>query len=350
MVGSILYFVVIISAVIWLVLLFMPIRWSISERWDISGDLPTIIPPWPTLSVIVPARNERPSLPVTLPSWLKQDYPASEIILVDDESCDGTAECAREISAQLKCKIQVLAGTPPPPGWTGKLWALEQGVRISSGEWLLFTDADIFHNPHLWQGLIAKAIAEQREMVSLMVLLDTQGFWARLLIPAFIYFFHFLYPFAEVQDWRSRTAAAAGGCILVSRKALNAIGGIASYGDAWIDDIALALRVKRAGMPISLSLTKSAISIRPYLRLHEIWNMVARKASFAGHSLKGMPPGHTTFNRCIRYGPGHIFMHLFIKYTWYDVVLREVFRLNSMCNSVCCCHIHGISDCCCPTI
>lgn len=113
MVGLILFFVVIISAVIWLVLLFMPIRWRISERWDISGDLPTIIPPWPTLSVIVPARNERSSLPITLPSWLKQDYPASEIILVDDESCDGTAECAREISAQLKCKIQVLAGTPP---------------------------------------------------------------------------------------------------------------------------------------------------------------------------------------------------------------------------------------------
>lgn len=125
---------------------------------------------------------------------------------------------------------------------------------------------------------MAKAIAEQREMVSLMVLLDTQGFWARLLIPAFIYFFHFLYPFSEVQDRRSRTAAAAGGCILVSRKALNTIGGIASYGDAWIDDIALALRVKRAGMPISLSLTKSAISIRPYLRLYEIWNMVARNA------------------------------------------------------------------------
>ncbi|OQY98696.1 MAG: hypothetical protein B6D35_11290 [Candidatus Brocadia sp. UTAMX2] len=277
--GSLILFIFgIISAITWLVLLCMPKRWRISERWDITDELPVRIRPWPTLSVIIPARNESASLSITLPSWLKQDYPASEIILVDDESSDDTAEYARKISAQANSKVQVLNGTPPPPGWSGKLWALEQGVRISSGEWLLFTDADIYHNPHLWQELVAKAIAEQKELVSLMALLDTRGFWARLLIPAFVYFFHFLYPFAEVEDVRSKTSAAAGGCILVSRKALNAIGGIAGYCDAWIDDIALAIRIKRAGMPISLSLTKSAISIRPYFRLREIWNMVARNA------------------------------------------------------------------------
>lgn len=277
--GSLILFVaVVISSGIWLVLLFMPIRWRMSEQWDIPVDLPAMNHPWPTLSVIVPARNERASLPATLPSWLKQNYPASEIILIDDESGDGTAAYAREISARENRKVHIIDGTPPPPGWSGKLWALEQGIRASSGEWLLFTDADIFHKPLLWQGLVAKARAEQREMVSLMALLDTHGFWAKLLIPAFVYFFHFLYPFAEVKDTRSKTAAAAGGCILISRKALSKIGGIASYSDAWIDDVALAIRIKRAGMPISLSLTKSAISIRPYLRFYEIWSMIARNA------------------------------------------------------------------------
>lgn len=276
--GYIAFYIVTVSAIVWLVLLFIPKRWRISERWDITDELPVMIRPLPTLSVIIPARNESSSLPITMPSWLKQSYPDSEIILIDDESSDGTAECAREISAPANGKVQVLDGSPTPSGWSGKLWALEQGVRISSGEWLLFTDADIYHNPHLWQGLVAKAIAEQRELVSLMVLLDTRGFWAQFLIPAFVYFFHFLYPFTEVKNIRSGTSAAAGGCILVSRKALNAIGGIASYCEAWIDDIALAVRVKRAGMPISLSLTKSAVSIRPYFKLHEIWNMVARNA------------------------------------------------------------------------
>lgn len=266
------------SAIVWFALLCMPTRWRISELWDISSNLPAIIPPWPTLSVIIPARNESASLPTTLPSWLQQDYPVSEVILVDDKSGDGTAECARRISSQANRMVQILDGTSPPPGWSGKLWALEQGVRASSGEWLLFTDADIFHLPHLWRGLVAKALAEQREMVSLMVLLDIHGFWARLLIPAFVYFFHVLYPFAKVNDGRSGTSAAAGGCILVSRKALAEIGGIASYCDAWIDDVALATRIKRRGMSISLSLTKSAISIRPYHRLREIWNMVARNA------------------------------------------------------------------------
>lgn len=253
----ILLYVVTTSAIIWIVLLLMPVRWRMSERWETSSTLPLINSPWPTLSVIIPARNESASLPVTLPSWLEQDYPESEIILVDDESSDGTAECAQGILARTNHMMRILNGTPPPPGGTGKLWALEQGVRTSSGEWLLFTDADIRHNSNLWRGLVAKAQVEQRELVSLMALLDTEGFWARLLIPAFVYFFHFLYPFGKIQDMRSGTSAAAGGCILVSRQALNRIGGIESYRDAWIDDIALAKRIKRAGMSLTLSLTKS---------------------------------------------------------------------------------------------
>ncbi len=278
MIDYILFSSVTASTIFWLALLFMPDRWRISERWDVSDTLHTPVSRWPSLSVIVPARNERESLPLTLPSLLNQDYPNSEIILIDDESSDGTTECAQKITMQTNQSIRILKGAPPPTGWSGKLWALEQGVRQSSGEWLLFTDADIFHSQRLWKSLVAKAINDQEDMVSLMALLDVQGFWARLLIPAFVYFFHFLYPFKKVKDLRSGISAAAGGCILISRRALDKIGGIASYRDAWIDDISLAKRIKRAGIPLSLSLTKSVVSIRPYYRLPDIWNMVARNA------------------------------------------------------------------------
>ncbi|MCF6155166.1 MAG: glycosyltransferase [Candidatus Brocadia sp.] len=266
------------SAIIWLVLLFMPVRWRMSERWEATDSFHTTITQWPSLSVIVPARNESASLPLTLPSWLGQGYPKSEIILIDDESSDGTAECAKGISSKAGCSVKVISGTPPPTGWSGKLWALEQGVRASTGEWLLFTDADIFHSPGLWCGLMAKAFNERRVMVSLMALLDTNGLWARLLIPAFVYFFHILYPFEMVQNLRSKVTAAAGGCILISRQALDKIGGIAGYSSALIDDIALAGKIKGAGMSLSLSLTKSAVSVRPYYRLQDVWNMVARNA------------------------------------------------------------------------
>ena len=253
-------------------------RWCMSERWDAVNSLHVLIPELPKLSVIVPARNESDSLPLTLPSWLAQDYPASEIILIDDESNDDTKGCARDIAAQYKRDVCVLKGTPSPPGWTGKLWALQQGINASSGEWLLFTDADIRHSPGLWRGLVIKALSEKRAVVSLMALLDTAGIWSRLLIPAFVYFFHLLYPFKKVKELRSKITAAAGGCILVSRHALDKIGGIAGHCNAWIDDIALAKRIKRAGLPVSLSLTKSAVSIRPYRQFRDVWNMVARSA------------------------------------------------------------------------
>ena len=266
------------SAVIWLALLCMPVRWSMSEQWEPEGEPSSYPPRWPRLSVIVPARNESESLPVTLPSWLNQDYPESEIILVDDKSSDGTAACAQEIASRTHRTVRVINGSNLPPGWTGKLWALQQGVDVSTGEWLLFTDADIYHGPNLWRGLVAKALAEQRVMVSLMALLDMSGGWARLLIPAFVYFFYLLYPFKKVGNTNSRVSAAAGGCILVSRYALEKVGGLAGHRDAWIDDLALARRVKGAGMSVSLALTRSAVSIRPYHKLRDIWNMVARSA------------------------------------------------------------------------
>jgi len=268
----------IVSALTWLSLIFMPTRWRMPERWETVDHLHVPISQWPGLSVIVPARNESISLPKTLPSWLNQDYPNSEIILIDDESNDNTAERANDIATKYSGSIQVLKGTTPPDGWTGKLWALQQGVTVSSGEWLLFTDADIHHCPDLWRGLISKALTERREMVSLMALLDFNGMWGCLLIPAFVYFFHLMYPFEKVRDPGSRISAAAGGCVLISRHALNKTGGIEGYSNAWIDDLALARKVKNAGLLLSLSLTKSVVSIRQYSQLGDIWEMVSRNA------------------------------------------------------------------------
>ena len=150
MVDLILFCSCALSAIIWLVLLLMPMRWSISERWEATDPSHIPVSQWQSLSVIVPARNESAYLPITLRSWLDQDYPDAEIVLIDDESSDGTAECAKGIAARSGRTINILNGAKPPHGWTGKLWALEQGIAASSGEWLLFTDADICHSPNLW--------------------------------------------------------------------------------------------------------------------------------------------------------------------------------------------------------
>ncbi len=267
-----------LSLVIWSLLVFFPSRWKMSERWDPSDDSDISCTPLPFLSVIIPARNESKSLPVTLPSWLQQNYPHAEIILIDDASDDGTAACAQTIASQTNSSVKIVHGTPKPESWTGKLWALEQGVRIASGDWFLFTDADIYHNQNVWKHLVYTALKDKRDMISLMALLDTKGRWSQLLIPAFIYFFHLLYPFPKVRNTRSRTAAAAGGCILVSRRSLEKISGLAGHSNAWIDDIALAKRLKKAGFSISLSLTQSVVSIRPYVFLRDIWDMVSRNA------------------------------------------------------------------------
>jgi glycosyltransferase involved in cell wall biosynthesis len=282
MISIILLSICITSAVIWLVFLCLPVRWRMSEQWEPTNNQHIPLPKWPGLSVILPARNERNSLPLTLPSWLKQDYPEYEIILVDDESDNGTAEYAKDMVAQSSRTVHIIKGTKPPPGWTGKLWALEQGIRASSGEWLLFTDTDILHSPNLWKGLVAKALTERRAMVSLMALLDTKGIWANLLIPAFVYFFYILYPFEKVNNIHSKISAAASGCILISRHALEKIGGIAGHRNAWIDDIALAKRVKHAGFLISLSLSRSAVSIRSYNLLHNVGLLILFLAPIIG--------------------------------------------------------------------
>jgi hopene-associated glycosyltransferase HpnB len=232
---------------------------------------------WPPVSVIIPARNEAEMIRFTLPSVLSFYYPQVEVILVDDCSGDGTAEAAQQIAA-AQGSLRVLRGTPPPEGWRGKIWALEQGVRAGGGEWLLFLDADILCTPNLLRDLVRLALNRNYNMASLMALLRVEGFWDRLLIPAFFFFFHVLYPFHLVRKGKSAVAAAAGGCILVERRALDRAGGLEAVKGAWIDDLALARALKRSGAGIYLGATAQAASFRRYGTLQSIREMVTRSA------------------------------------------------------------------------
>ncbi len=248
---------------------------------------------WPSVCAVIPARNEATLLPATLRSLLQQDYPgALSAILVEDQSTDDTAGVAREVAqaANKSWQLEVLSGEALPPGWSGKLWALEQGVRqaqklMPSPDYLLLTDADIEHDGANLRRLVAKAESENLALVSLMVLLRCQSFWEHLLIPAFVFYFQKLYPFRWVNDPTNPTAAAAGGCILIRRQALNSIGGIEVIRQTLIDDCALAFAVKsnrqseHPGMGrIWLGLSSLTRSLRAYPSLASIWEMVARTA------------------------------------------------------------------------
>ncbi|HYM11018.1 MAG TPA: glycosyltransferase, partial [Bryobacterales bacterium] len=234
---------------------------------------------WPQVSVIIPARNEAAVLPFTLPSVLSFYYPQADVIVVDDCSEDRTAQTAANIAAaDERENLRVIQGTAPPEGWRGKLWALEQGVRASRGEWLLFSDADVVYSPALLRDLMRLALNQRYQMASLMVLLRAESFWDRLLIPAFFFFFHLLYPFDQVRKPRAATAAAAGGCVLVERAALERAGGLAAVREAWIDDVALAQALKRNGASIYLGATVQAASFRRYGTLKSIREMVTRSA------------------------------------------------------------------------
>ncbi len=241
---------------------------------------------WPAVAIVIPARNEAAMLPQTLVPLLNQDYPGTcTIYLVDDQSDDGTGAIAQEFAIAnpgIACKI--IQSQPLPPGWTGKLWALHQGLAAAAAsDYVLLTDADICHDRASLRYLVLKAETEQRDLVSLMVQLRCESFWERLLIPAFVFFFAKLYPFSWVNQPDRATAAAAGGCSLVRRSALDEIGGIAALKDALIDDCTLAAKIKHRDRPtnqhrIWLGLTTEIRSLRPYDDLASIWNMVARTA------------------------------------------------------------------------
>jgi hopene-associated glycosyltransferase HpnB len=257
--------------------------WLVGLRglfWRTDLRLPAGPPPavWPSVAIVVPARDEADILPATLPTLLAQDYPGhARVVLADDESTDGTSDVAAGLAAGSRLPLTTVRPGPRPDGWTGKLWALRAGVAAAGDpEFYLFTDADIAHPPHSLADLVAAA--RDRDLVSQLARLRIETGWERLLVPAFGYFFALLYPYRWSNRPRARTAAAAGGCTLVRRSALERAGGLAAIGGAVIDDVALARAVKRAGGRTYLGLADGVRSVRPYPTLGTLWQMIARSA------------------------------------------------------------------------
>ncbi|MGW1782291.1 glycosyltransferase [Streptomyces sp. NPDC002143] len=238
---------------------------------------------WPSVCVVVPARDEAAVLPESLPSLLAQDYPGrAEIFLVDDGSRDGTGELARTL-ARRHGGLPLTVDSPgePPAGWTGKLWAVRHGVglaRAREPEYLLLTDADIAHAPDSLRELVAAARTGGFDVVSQMARLRVESRWERLVVPAFVYFFAQLYPFRRIGRRGARTAAAAGGCVLLRTEAAERARIPDAIRQAVIDDVALARAVKSGGGHIWLGLADRVDSVRPYPRLHDLWRMVSRSA------------------------------------------------------------------------
>ncbi|MBZ4324186.1 glycosyltransferase [Streptomyces sp. SCA2-4] len=239
---------------------------------------------WPSVAVVVPARDEAEVLPESLPSLLAQDYPGrAEVFLVDDGSTDGTGDLARSLAAERGgLPLSVNSPGEPGPGWTGKLWAVRHGMALArartDAEYLLLTDADIAHAPGSLRALVEAARAADLDLVSQMARLRVVTPWERLIVPAFVYFFSQLYPFRWVNRPGGRTAAAAGGCVLLRREAAERARIPDAIRHAVIDDVTLARAVKRSGGRIWLGLAEQVDSIRPYPRLGQLWRMVSRSA------------------------------------------------------------------------
>ena len=266
--------------------------WRTDQRLPAAAGQPLGQPlSWPSVVAVVPARDEAAVLPGTLPTLFGQDYQgAFDVVLVDDESSDGTSRIAASLGRAAgwadpadprRGRLRIVAGTPTPAGWAGKVWAMAQGLQAAGdADYVLFTDADIAYRPDSLAKLVRAAEADHRVLVSQMVLLRADTAWERLLVPAFVYFFAQLYPFRRVNRPGARSAAAAGGCMLVRRPELAAAGGLECIRGALIDDVALGQLIK-AARPAGrcwLGLTADITSIRPYRRLPDLWDMVARSA------------------------------------------------------------------------
>jgi hopene-associated glycosyltransferase HpnB len=274
--------------------------------WRTSQRLPRVAAEpsaWPDVVAVVPARNEAEMLPVTLPALLSQEYPGTlTILVVDDGSTDGTGAVAGRIAQSLPPRsasarsaggsraLRVIPGVPPPEGerWAGKVWAMAQGLGTAeslaaasavAGGYVLFTDADIaWEAPDALRRLVAAAEGDDRDLVSQMALLRATAGWERVVVPAFVYFFAQLYPFRRVNVPGSRTAAAAGGCMLIRREILDQAGGVAAIRGALIDDVAMGRLIKSQRGRIWLGVTRQVVSVRPYPGLASLWQMVARSA------------------------------------------------------------------------
>ena len=266
---------------IWLYLFF-----ARGNFWQIHEEItaPTALKRWPRVVAIVPARNEAETVGRAVASLAKQDYSGEFFaIVVDDHSDDGTADLARRTADACNAtgKISVHSASELPPGWTGKVWAMNEGIGAATKrapDYFWLTDADIMHAPDTLRRLVSQAERESLDLTSLMVFLRVQTFPERLLIPAFLYFFLTVYPPNWVADSQSRAAAAAGGCLLLRRTALERIGGMGAVRSEVIEDCALARAVKQSGGKIRLGLTRSSVSLRGYNSFAGIRDLIARVA------------------------------------------------------------------------
>jgi len=259
--------------------------WRAAQRDDARPTTSAENVPWPSVVAVIPARNEATVIGGTIGSLLRQDYRGRlAIIVVDDHSTDGTAAAARHAAAagSASHRVTVLAAPALPDGWTGKLWAVHHGVNQAqalpeSPDYLLFCDADIHYADETLTELVRHAVRDGLLLTSLMAKLHCQSLVERALIPAFIFFFQMLYPFAWVNRADRATAAAAGGCMLVHRRSLQAVGGFEAIRGELIDDCALARLLKDHG-PIWLGLTERVHSVRAYASLAEMRRMIVRCA------------------------------------------------------------------------
>ncbi|WP_316156367.1 glycosyltransferase [Cupriavidus sp. BIC8F] len=270
-----------LSLAVWLVLIF-----ARAGFWRVRKPVPAPDPAaWPDVIAVIPARNEAEVIGRAVAGVLGQRYPGRlALVVVDDHSQDGTADIARAAAAATARPrgLTVIGARELPAGWSGKVWAQSEGLaavdRIApQARYVWLTDADIWHGSGVLAGLVARAEHERRDLVSLMVRLRCESAWERLIVPAFVFFFAKLYPFARVRDARSRVAAAAGGCMLASRAALARIGGFAAIRGELIDDCSLAARIKPGGA-IRLDLADDSVSLRPYNDWRSLWDMIARSA------------------------------------------------------------------------
>jgi hopene-associated glycosyltransferase HpnB len=295
-------FLAAISLAIWLYLtLVRGVFWRLGPFNDDEA-IHASPPTWPRVIAIIPARNEADTIGQTTAALVQQDYPGEfSVIIVDDHSEDRTSQIAQQSANEngTESRVSIHSASPLPPGWTGKLWALNEGLRDSAllakhpregaaapeasfhksaPTYFWFTDADVVHAPDTLRRLVSRVEQDKLDLASLMVLLHTETLPERALIPAFLFFFLKLYPPRWIVDPKARTAGAAGGCILLRREALDRIGGLAAIRSEVIDDCALARAVKRSGGKIWMGLTRTSRSLRAYVTFSEIRDMIARTA------------------------------------------------------------------------
>jgi hopene-associated glycosyltransferase HpnB len=273
-----------LSLLIWIVLTFFRGAFWQLRRFDADVSAIEVPSSWPRVLAIVPARNEAETIASAVESFLKQNYRGEcRLIVVDDHSEDGTASLAYAAAQLLGAleRVTIVCGSKLPNGWTGKLWALQQGIESGTAfepDYFWFADADVTHAPDTLERLVSRAEKQRLDLASLMVLLQAKSSPERLLIPPFLYFFLKLYPPHWIADAKAKTAGAAGGCILLRRTALDRIRGLATISAEVIDDCALARAVKRSGGPIWMGLTRKSVSLRTYQSLGEIRDLIARTA------------------------------------------------------------------------